>query len=45
MNNQLNNGFLIFSGINENETYGKMFSQIINDENFFLMRLKNIFTE
>lgn len=45
MNNKQHNKFLVFSSISENENYGKMFSQIVNNEKFFLMHLNNSFEE
>lgn len=41
---QLNGGFLVFSGVSEDETYLKMLGQIINHQDFFLIRLNHIFT-
>lgn len=43
MNDKQHNKFLVFSSISENENYGKMLSQIVNNEKFFLTCLSNSF--
>lgn len=43
MNNFKNDCFFIFSAVTENNNYGKMLARILNNENFFLKKLDNIF--